>query len=181
MDLQYDIFECLQDGSVAWRDSVTGLIAARQRLQEFSHSGGNDYFAMRLPTREVVFRADGVRKEVSLAKRVVQIAYTEKLRTERADVLRSRGYGVLSVLGNEPAKILLTALKIPCAEIAFFIVGHAAPDATRKEIVDWLKTLCPHVKIIALNPPNQQILRADYNVLQNGPESWLPIIANTGI
>ncbi len=27
-----------------------------------------------------------------------------------------------------------------------------------------------------MNPPCQQMTNADYNALQNGPESWLPIV-----
>ncbi len=41
-------------------------------------------------------------------------------------------------------------------------------------MVDWLKAKYPNVKVLALNPPNQQLPGADYNVVQNGPEKWLP-------
>jgi hypothetical protein len=57
-------------------------------------------------------------------------------------------------------------------------VGHAAPEQARKEIVDWLKAHYPNVRILALNPPNQMVPNADYNVLQNGPELWLPLLAS---
>jgi hypothetical protein len=106
MDSEYNIFECLPDGSLLWRESVSGLLSARARLQELARTASNDYIAMRLPTREVVFRADASRKEVVFAKRVFQVAYTERLRKQRAELLRSRGYGVLSVIGNEAAKVV---------------------------------------------------------------------------
>ena len=178
MDSEYNIFECLPDGSVIWRESVSGLVSTRARLQELARTASNDYIAMRLPTREVVFRADASRKEVVLAKRVFQVAYTERLRKQRAELLRSRGYGVLSVIGNEAAKAVLSALRIPGDDIYLFIVGHGAPEQARKEIVDWLKGHYPNVRILAFNPPNQMVPNADYNVLQNGPELWLPLLAS---
>jgi hypothetical protein len=45
-------------------------------------------------------------------------------------------------------------------------------------MVAWLRARYPRVRIIALNPPAEQIPTADYNVLQNGPEKWLLIVGN---
>jgi len=54
-----------------------------------------------------------------------------------------------------------------------------APRETREEIARLLKTKFPHTKILALNPPQQPNLgEADYNVVLNGPEAWLSIVAN---
>ena len=103
---------------------------------------------MCVATRDLVFRADGSGSEPVLANRVFQIAYTEKLRNVRADLLRSQGYGVLSVIGNDAAKTLLRTLQIPSEEITFFMVGHAAPKSTRNEMIDWLRTRYPSVRII---------------------------------
>jgi hypothetical protein len=61
------------------------------------------------------------------------------------------------------------------------MVGHAAAKLTRNEIVDWLRARYPTPKIIALNPPDEQIPSADYNVLQNGPELWLPIVRGASV
>ena len=69
-------------------------------------------------------------------------------------------------------KVLLSS--IPHHDL--FIVGPAAPEETRREIVDWLKEKYPTVKILALNPPHQQVSNADYNARESGPESWLPIV-----
>jgi short-subunit dehydrogenase involved in D-alanine esterification of teichoic acids len=79
------------------------------------------------------------------------------------------------VIGNEAAKVLLSTMQH--TDLALFIVGHAAPEQTRKEMVDWLKAKYPNVKVLALNPPNQQLPDADYNVVQNGPEKWLPFVS----
>jgi len=60
-----------------------------------------------------------------------------------------------------------------------FIVGHAASRETREGMLRWLKTTFPHTRILALNPPQQEYLdEADYNVVLNGPEGWLSIVAN---
>ena len=47
-------------------------------------------------------------------------------------------------------------------------------------MVDWLKAEYPTVKILAFNPPDQIVWKADYNVRQNGPEDWLPIVFQLG-
>ena len=180
MNNDYEIFECHSDGSVNWRDSAPDLKTARILLQKFANpNNGSDYFAMCLPTRELVFRADPSWKARVVARRVFQIAYTDSLRQVRAEILRSYGYGVLSVIGNDAAKNLLRMLQVRAEDIAFFMVGHAAHSLTRNEMVDWLRARYPSVKIIALNPPNEPISRADYNILQNGPELWLPIVAGS--
>ena len=55
-----------------------------------------------------------------------------------------------------------------------FIVGHAAPQGEREEIVAWLKTNFPQAKILALNPPhNGGLDKADFNFVLNGAEEWL--------
>jgi len=61
-----------------------------------------------------------------------------------------------------------------------FMVGHAAPEQTRKEMVDWLKARYPRVKILALNPADHRHLAgADYNTILNGPGEWLSIVTAT--
>jgi hypothetical protein len=177
MDREYDIFESLQDGSVAWRATVHGLRSARLRIAELVKNTGNEHFAVYPPTGEVVFPVDASKANspTSAIKRIFQIAYTERLRSERTELLRRLGYGIISVIGNEAAKVLLSTMQH--TDLALFIVGHAAPEQTRKEMVDWLKAKYPNVKVLALNPPNQQLPDADYNVVQNGPEKWLPFVS----
>src|ERR1700693_1213191 len=106
VDREYDIFECLQDGSVVWQTRICGLPSTRLKIDELAKSTGKEYFAMYLPTQEVVFRVDGSRATVPARaiKRIFQIAYTDQLRSERAEVLRRHGCGVVSVIGNEAAK-----------------------------------------------------------------------------
>ena len=78
------------------------------------------------------------------------------------------------MLGNEAAKVLLSSIQ----HYDLFIVGPAAaPEERRQQMVDWLKEKYPTVKILALNPPHQQVANADYNVIESGPENWLPLVA----
>jgi hypothetical protein len=89
-------------------------------------------------------------------------------------LLKNRGYEVSSVLGNDEAIRVLDGQQ----NYRLFIVGHNAPRETREEMLRWLKIKFPHTRILALNPPHQPDLpQADYNVILNGPEAWLSIVA----
>jgi hypothetical protein len=56
-------------------------------------------------------------------------------------------------------------------------VGHTAPEQTRKEMVDWLKTNFPKVKVVALIPSaSHQLQRADYNVVLNDWDEWISLL-----
>lgn len=124
---------------------------------------------MHQPTQAVVARSNGPRHH----RRILQIAYSEGLLVTRAELLRSRGYEVVSALGNHAAKQLLSV----GGSYDLFVVGHAAPQHERESIVQWLKTGFPGVKILALNPPHIPLLSAaDLNVILDGPESWLALV-----
>jgi len=73
---------------------------------------------------------------------------------------------VSSAVGNEAAKTVLGFVQ----DYDLFVVGHAAPEETRIEMVGWLKMKYPKARILALNPPDCECLDgADYNVPQNVP------------
>ena len=54
MNQQYDLFEKLPDGCKLWRMSVRGREAALQKLRDLARKSENSFFAMHLPTREVI-------------------------------------------------------------------------------------------------------------------------------
>jgi hypothetical protein len=168
---EYDIFRCLSDGSVRWRERAFRLIRVRRRLRELVVASSAEYFAVELLTRAVIFPAGSP----ALGTRVFQIAYTQSSATQRANLLRSIGYGVLSTIGNAAARKLLPKIPSHPHGIDLFIVGHAAPMLTRQEMVRWLKSRQRVATIIALNPPDQELIEADYNLL-NRPESWLRLL-----
>jgi hypothetical protein len=169
MDRVYEIFEVLPDGSPHRVTVVHSLGFAKMVLESLASRTKNECFAADAKTRQVVMQRN---VPPARLRRIFQISYDEELGVRRAELLRSHGYGVISVIGNDSAKVLLTSPQ----RYDLFIIGHPAPEETRREMVDWLKAEYPTVKILALNPPNQQIWSADYNVRQNGPENWLPIV-----
>jgi hypothetical protein len=167
----YDIFEVMPDGSPIKRAAVTGLEFAKLSLEELSRRTSNECFAADRYTRQVVAQVNVCLARRSI-KRIFQIAYDEESRLQRAELLLGCGYGVISVLGNEAAKVLLSSIQ----HYDLFIVGPAASEETRREMVDWLRENYPQVKILAMNPPDQQVPKADYNAEQDGPENWLQIV-----
>lgn len=178
MDREYDIFECLPDGAVVWCACASGLHDARIKLDRLRREAGKECFALHQFTREIIFAKDVLEVLSKRAsKRIFQIAYSDDLRLSRAKLLRDFGYAVISAMGNEAAKFLLTTLHPVADGITLFIIGQNAPTETRTEMVDWLKTNFPTARILALNPQDQQIQNAHYNVVQIGPETWLPFVA----
>ena len=168
----YEIFEVLPNGSTLKISRVSGLEFANLALRELAKRTRNECFVTDARTRRVVAQLNVSQEKRRATKRIFQIAYDEQLGLRRAELLRSRGYGVISVIGNDPARVLLTSIQ----HYDLFIVGHAAPEETRTEMIDWIRAKYPKVKILALNPPHQQLLNADYNATLNGPENWLPIV-----
>lgn len=180
MDREYEIFECLEDGGVMWRARATGLNIVRAKLSELSRETGKECFAMHLSTRDVVFAGDSsVVISNRAAQRIFHVGYDEKLSRMQAEFLRGLGYSVIAVLGNEAAKGILSVLRNDDLGITLFIIGHVAPVTTRKEMVEWLKANYPSAKVLALNPPDQPVPDADYNVEEHSPEAWVPIVVST--
>jgi predicted phosphodiesterase len=83
------------------------------------------------------------------------------------------GHEVIPVTHNEAAKVALSSFR----DVDVFIVGHTAPEQTRKEKVAGLKANYPKVKIVVLNPSKDQLLGADYNVVLNEHDEWLSLLA----
>jgi len=167
----YEIVEVMPDGSTVKRALVRGLEFAKVTLEDLSQRTANECIAADERTHQVVAQMNIPPAKRTL-KRIFQIAYDEDARLRSAELLRSRGYGVISVLSNEAAKVLLASTQ----RYDLFIVGHAAPEESRREMVDWLKEKYPDVKILALNPPHQPLPNADYNAPHSDPEGWLQFV-----
>jgi CheY-like chemotaxis protein len=107
---------------------------------------------------------------------VFQIGYDEKELNARARLFRRFGHEVISVADNEAAMRALASIQ----NVDVFVVGHTAPEQTRKEMVDWLKENYPKCKIIALIPSvSRELLLTDYNVTQNDWTAWQSLFAVT--
>lgn len=167
----YEIIEVMPDGSTVKRSVVNGLEFAKLMLEDLSKRTTNECMAADEKTHQVVAQANLPPAKRAI-KRIFQIAYDEGAGLRSAELLRSHGFGVISVLSNEAAKVLLASIE----KYDLFIVGHAAAEESRREMVDWLKTNYPSVKVLALNPPHQPLPNADYNALENDPDDWLVFI-----
>lgn len=173
MEREYEMFELLPDGSPVWRAHASGLREVRMKLEQIGKSTTNECFAIYLSTKEIVARVNVGTSRANGKPVVFQIYYHDSMATARAEILRLHGYEVVSAAGNEAARVILS-LPQRCD---IFIVGHAAPEESRKEIVAWLKAKYPGIRIIALNSPTiRELPGADYNIELNGPQTWLPVI-----
>jgi len=110
----------------------------------------------------------------SIRTRVFQIGYRKNLVFWRSHILKLKGYEVSSVVGNEAA--ILALIDLPKHDV--FIIGHEAPEQTRRDMVQWLRAKYPTTKILALHPPEYQpLLGVDHNALEHDPDEWLPWVA----
>jgi len=167
MQAEYEIFEVLPDGSSSKSAVVIGLEIAQVVLKELAKRTQNECYAAHAVSHQIVAQTN----LPPTRRRVFQIAYDPALEPARIGLLKQLSYQVASVLGNEKAKIVLSSIE----PYNLFIVGHSAPPETRTEMVCWLKENYPGVKILALNPSQEIIPGADYNVKYSEPENWLRI------
>src|SRR5260370_6132350 len=159
---RFNIFKVESDGP-RWMEAAENLERARARVKILGTSSAGEYVIADQETEE---RISSRRK----TKRILfQIGYDEKGINARAELLRRFGHEVISVTNNEAAKIALRSYH----DVDLFIVGHLAPEQTRKEMVAWLKANYPQVKIVALNPSRDQLIGADHNVVLNDSEQCL--------
>ena len=131
----YEILEIMPDGSTVKRSVVNGLEIAKVTLEGLAKRTLNECIAADEKTHQIVAQLNLPLAKRKM-KRIFQIAYDEEAGLGAAELLRSRGYGVISVLSNEAAKVLLSSIQ----KYDLFILGHAAPERCRSEMVDWLKT-----------------------------------------
>lgn len=175
MGREYDLFEQFPDGSTLWHGHASGLRSVRQKLQEIAKATTNECVAIHLPTNEIVARLNVGGRGRNEKPIVFQIAYDDQIATARAEILRLQGYEVVSAIGNEAAKVVLSFPQ----HCDLFIVGQPAYEGTRTEMVAWLKMRYPGVRILALDPPRVEFSGADdYDVKLRDPETWLPMLTS---
>ncbi len=161
----FDIFKVESDGP-RWMEAAENLERAKARVKILATSSPGEYVIANQDTGEKI----SIKPKT---KRILfQIGYDEKGINARAELLRRFGHEVISVTNNEAAKIALSAYH----DVDLFIVGHLAPEQTRKEMVAWLKANYPKVKIVALNPSRDQLIGADHNVVLNDRDEWLALL-----
>src|SRR5713226_2535749 len=164
---RFDILKVESDGGRRWMEAAENLERAKARVKILATSSPGEYVIADQETGERI----SIKPKT---KRILfQIGYDEKGINARAELLRRFGHEVISVTNNEAAKVALSSYH----DVELFIVGHSATEQTRKEMVAWLKTNYPKVKIVALNPSKDQLVGADYNVILNDHDEWLSLLA----
>ena len=161
----FHIFNVQSDGSLRWTDAAVDVDHAKALVKVLAASSPGEYVITNMTGEKISVK--------TLPKKIIfQIGYNEKELNTRAELFRRCGHEVISVADNEAAKQAVTS--IPNVDI--FVVGHTAPEQTRKEMVDLLKTNFPKVKVVALIPSaNHQLQRADYNVVLNDWDEWISL------
>jgi len=163
----FHIFTVQSDGSLRWVEAAADVEQAKARAKALAASSPGEYVISNLTAEKISIKSPP--KQI-----VFQIGYDEKDLDARAELFRRVGHHVISVPDNEAAKRVLTSIE----KVDVFVVGHMAPEETRKEMFDWLKTNFPNVKIVALIPSaNRQLQRADYNIVLNDWDEWLSLLA----
>ena len=120
----YEIVEVLPNGSRQSVAVIYGLESANARLQELANNTRNECYAADARTRQIV----AMRNVAPAVKQIFQISYDEQLSLRRAELLNSHGYSVVSVIGNDAAKVVLSSIQ----HYDLFIIGHAAAEKTRE-------------------------------------------------
>jgi hypothetical protein len=163
----FHILKVQSDGTLHWMEGAVSVERAKARMKILAASSRGEYVITNLTNKRIRIESHG--------KRIMfQIGYNEKELNARAELFRCCGHEVISVADNEAAKRVLVAIQ----NVDVFVVGHTAPEQTRKEMVDWLKANFPKVKIVALIPSaNRQLPRADYNVVLNDSYEWSSLLA----
>src|SRR5215469_12802545 len=144
----FHVFKVQRDGSRRWLEGAVSVDRATARVKVLAKSSPGEYVITNL-TGKVEFPPK---------RTMFQIGYDEKELNARAEMFQRCGFEVMSVADNECAKSVLSSI----GNVHVFVVGHTAPEQTRKEMVDWLKANFPKVKIVALIPSaNRELPRAD--------------------
>src|SRR2546429_5154032 len=158
MSQQFDICKMESDGSLRLIEGTGDVERARARVKKLAAFSPGEYIIANRQTGERISIKSPVKQIV------FQIGYDEKDLNARAELFRRCGHQVMSVAENEAAKWALTSIQ----NVDVFVVGHTAPEETRKEMVDWLKANFPKIKVVALIPSaSRPLASADFNIVLN--------------
>lgn len=166
---QIEIFKVQADGSLHWLAAAATMETAEARVKR---SAPGDYVI--IADQQTVKR---ISTRLPAKKTVFQIGYgDDRGSAARETLLRSFGHEVISVADNDAAKRALVSI----SNVDTFVLGHTAPEQTRKEMIDWLKVNFPKAKIVALIPSAcPQLLCADYNIPQRDWAAWVSLFATS--
>lgn len=159
----FHIFKMQSDGCRRYLEGAVSVERAKARVEVLAAASPGEYVITNLAGHQISLK--------SQTKRVLfQIGYDERELNARAELFRRCGHEVISLADNEAAKRALSSIR----NVDLFVVGHTAPEQTRKEMVDWLKVNFPNVKIVALIPSaDRELTSADYNIVLDAWGEWI--------
>lgn len=106
------------------------------------------------------------------SKTILYIHYDPGLAEFRELVVGRLGYDVVSVVGSAAGR-----RQAKTRHFDLFIIGHAAPDAERRAMAEWLKANVPGVPVLALCPePFHAVDYGDYRADAHNPDAWLHLV-----
>src|SRR5690348_10887915 len=105
----YEIFEVMPNGTPQRVTVISGVEFAKLALQGLAKRTKNECFAADAKTRQVVLQINVPRQKWEATKHIFQISYDEEAGVQRAQLLKARGYPVVSTIGNDAAKVALTS------------------------------------------------------------------------
>src|SRR6267154_5156800 len=111
-----------------------------------------------------------------MAAHILQVAYYPTLQETRALMLKSAGYEVTSVIGNDKARGLDGAV-IATADL--IVVGFSASHSVRTAVVLWFKAYFPKIPVVALQSNRwEKFPEADVSTFSEDPTFWLAEVAS---
>src|SRR5947208_4589608 len=163
----FHVSKVYNDGSLHWLEGAVNVERATARVRVLAASSPGEYVITNLTGKKISV-------EFPAKQIMFQIGYDEKDLNARAELFRRCGHKVMSVAEDEAAKRALTSIQ----NVDVFVVGHTAPEETRKEMVDWLKANFPKIKVVALIPSaSRPLASADFNIVLNDWDEWLSLLA----
>ncbi|HVH70504.1 MAG TPA: hypothetical protein VNB49_05270 [Candidatus Dormibacteraeota bacterium] len=165
----FHIFKVQSNGRRRWMEGALSVERAKARVEVLAASSPAEYVITNLTGHEISVKPQH--------KRIMfQVGYDERELYARAELFRRVGHEVISVPDNEAAKRALASIR----NVDVFVVGYAAPEQTRKDMVDWLKMNFPEAKVVAMIPSaSRQLPRADYNIVLNDWDGWMSLLTAT--
>ena len=151
---RFEIFK-VENGAITWFQSASTIKTAQAQIAACNH----DEYIVCGNTRYQ-------------KKRIFLVGYDTAQLKAMAELLSRLGHEVFAATGNEAAMTALRSVE----GTDLFVVGHQAPEQTRREMVTWLRVHFPKAKIVSLNPGQHAIWNADFNILW-GKHDWILLVA----
>jgi len=107
---------------------------------------------------------------------ILQVAHYRGPLVNRARMLESRGHHVTSVLGNDEAFGLDSAV---IAAVDSIVIGFSAPHSVRAAMIHWLKQHYPKTPVVVLRFHSSESFPEADGTVSDDPDIWMAAVAST--